>query len=60
MFQGLISFLNQCKRVWHILKKPDMKEFSSISKISAIGVLALGLMGFIISVVIQIIKQPVR
>ena len=50
------SFLIQSKRVWHILKKPTNEEFKSIAKISAIGILALGLLGFIIADIILLIR----
>lgn len=50
------SFLMQCIRVWHILRKPTKEEFKSISKIAALGVLAIGLIGFIISVVLTVFK----
>ena len=45
----IISFLRKCARVWHILKKPSMTEFKTISKVSALGLLAIGLIGFLIS-----------
>ena len=43
------SFLLKCKRVWHVLKKPTKKEFEQIAKVSAIGIVILGLLGFLIS-----------
>jgi len=43
------SFVLKCKRVWQILKKPTRKEFETIAKVSAIGILILGFIGFIIS-----------
>ena len=46
--EKLKSFFIQSKRVWMILKKPSMVEFKTVAKISAIGILALGAMGFII------------
>lgn len=46
-------FFNKCKRVWHTLKKPTKKEFEQVAKISAIGILILGLIGFIISAVMK-------
>ncbi len=49
----VISFLNKCKRVWHILRKPKADEFKSIAKVSSIGLLLLGLMGFLISLVMN-------
>jgi len=47
------SFVVQSKRVWHILRKPSMEEFKSIAKISALGILAIGAIGFVISDIIK-------
>jgi len=40
-------------RVWHLLKKPSMEEFKTISKVSIIGLLVIGALGFAISVAIK-------
>jgi len=56
IIESMKSFLAKCVRVWHILRKPSKEEFKSISKISALGVLAIGLLGFIISVAMNIFK----
>lgn len=50
------SFVIQSKRVWHVLKKPSSEEFKSIAKISALGILVIGLVGFIISDIIKFIR----
>lgn len=50
----LKSFLIQSKRVWHILRKPTNEEFKSISKISALGILAIGALGFLIADIIKL------
>lgn len=47
------SFFFKCKRVWHVLKKPTRKEFETITKVSAIGILILGVLGFLISIVMK-------
>ena len=47
------SFLVKCKRVWHALKKPSRKEFEQVAKVSALGILALGVFGFLISIVMK-------
>ena len=47
------SFVKKCKRVWHLLKKPSKKEFEQIAKISAIGILILGFIGFVISIIMN-------
>ncbi len=52
---ALKSFLKQCKRVWHLLRKPDKEEFWTISKVSAIGLGLVGLMGFLIAIMMEFI-----
>ncbi len=47
------SFFMKCKRVWHVLKKPTRKEFETITKVSAIGILILGILGFLISIAMK-------
>jgi len=48
---NLKSFTRQCLRVWYLLKKPDKTEFTTISKVSAIGLGLVGVIGFAISLV---------
>jgi protein transport protein SEC61 subunit gamma and related proteins len=55
MLENLKSFVGQCKRVWHLLKRPTREEFNSIAKVSAIGLGLIGLMGFIVAVIMQLI-----
>ncbi|MBS3099052.1 protein translocase SEC61 complex subunit gamma [Candidatus Pacearchaeota archaeon] len=47
------SFAIQSKRVWHILKKPSSKEFKTVAKISAIGILIMGAVGFLVATLIK-------
>ena len=46
---NLKSFTRQSLRVWRLLKKPDSQEFTTISKVSAIGLGLVGVIGFAIS-----------
>ena len=48
------SFLIKCRRVWHTLKKPTRKEFEQITKVSAIGIAILGVIGFLISMAMKL------
>ena len=50
------EFFGKCVRVWHVLKKPDMKEYKTIAKVSALGILLIGAMGFIINVLLTFLK----
>ncbi len=47
------SFALKCKRVWQVLKKPSRKEFETVAKISAIGIVVLGILGFLISIIVK-------
>ncbi len=49
------SFIGQCVRVWHLLRKPTSEEFKTVSKVSAIGLGIIGLLGFIITIVMTLI-----
>lgn len=53
IFSNLKSFTLKCKRVWHALKKPSKKEYQLTAKVSAIGILILGAIGFAISIIIK-------
>ncbi len=50
------SFLLKCRRVWHTLKKPTKEEFQQITKVSAIGIAIIGLLGFLVSLIMNVFK----
>lgn len=51
MIQKLGEFFGKCKRVLNVAKKPSKEELKQIAKISALGILAIGLIGFIIGLI---------
>lgn len=51
------SFFLQSKRVWHVLRKPTNEEFKTIAKVSAIGILIIGVMGFLIADIIKLMGR---
>jgi len=51
--ESLKSFIVKSKRVWMIMRKPTRKEIEMTSKISALGILVLGLFGFLVSIIIS-------
>lgn len=53
---GLKSFYNECVRVFKITKKPTKEEFKAIVKVSGLGILLIGFIGFIVTLVDQLIK----
>ena len=53
LIQKLKRFINECIRVLKVTKKPTMAEFRTIVKVSGLGMIIIGLIGF----VVQLIKQ---
>ena len=41
-------FLGECLRVLKVTKKPDAIEFKTIVKVSGLGILIIGLIGFVV------------
>lgn len=50
------EFLERCKRVWYVTRKPTAQEFLLVVKVSAAGILLLGFVGFLISMTLNIAK----
>ena len=44
-------------RVLKVTKKPDSEEFKAIVKASGIGIVVIGMVGFIIALIVQIIQM---
>ena len=44
----LKSFIGECFRVLRVTKKPDAVEFKTIVKVSGLGILIIGAIGFIV------------
>ena len=42
------SFIQECLRVLKVTRKPDAIEFKTIVKVSGLGILIIGLIGFIV------------
>jgi protein transport protein SEC61 subunit gamma-like protein len=53
VFTKIKRFILECRRVLKVTKKPDREEFKTIVKASGIGMIIIGLVGFIL----QMIKQ---
>lgn len=55
--QKLKSFLIECRRVWQVTKKPTRDELKTIVKVTGIGILLIGLVGFLINMLWQLLLQ---
>ena len=53
---NLKSFYKQCNRVWKLLRRPGKEEFWTVSKVSAIGLVLIGVIGFVIGLAMTFLK----
>lgn len=53
--ESIGSFIKQCERVLKISRKPDNDEYKTVAKVTGIGVIAIGVVGFIITIVSQLL-----
>lgn len=53
--EKLNSFVSQCVRVWHLLRKPSAEEFKKVSIVSAAGLGIIGLLSFAIAIVMSFV-----
>ena len=49
------SFITECIRVLKITRKPSKEEFKTIVKVSGLGMIVIGLLGFIITMAKQLL-----
>ena len=48
---SLKSFVIECARVLKVTKKPSTEEYKATVKVSGLGILAIGAIGFVIQLV---------
>ena len=49
------SFINECIRVLRVTRKPSKEEFRTIVKVSGLGMILIGLIGFVITMIKQLL-----
>ncbi|MDP3918459.1 MAG: protein translocase SEC61 complex subunit gamma [Nanoarchaeota archaeon] len=51
----LKSFIKECRRVLHVTKKPSREEFKAVVKVTGLGILLIGFIGFIITLTAKLL-----
>ncbi len=46
--EGISNFLNSSRRIFTVSKKPDNEEYRQMAKVTGIGIILLGIIGFIV------------
>ncbi len=53
-----IKFVKHCRRVVRVATKPNNYEYVSAVKITGLGIAIIGLVGFLIFMVFQLLQVP--
>jgi len=53
--QKLVTFLGQCRRIFTIATKPSRKEYFDLAKVVAAGIGLIGLAGFILYLLFNLV-----
>ncbi|MFT4310048.1 MAG: protein translocase SEC61 complex subunit gamma [Candidatus Woesearchaeota archaeon] len=51
------EFIQECKRVLKVTRKPNKKELMNTIKITGLGILFIGFIGFIIYLITQLVQR---
>lgn len=54
--KSVASFIKQCKKVLRVSKKPGRDEYINVAKVTGIGIIIIGVVGFVISIIAQLIS----
>ena len=54
--ESMANFIKQCQRVLKVSRKPDSDEFINVAKVTGIGIILIGVIGFIIIMISQLIQ----
>ncbi len=52
--ESIISFIKLNQRVLQVAKRPDREEYYNVSRITGLGIIVIGVIGFIISIIAQL------
>ncbi len=55
---NISTFFSNAKRVFLVAKKPTAKEYWGLAKIVGIGILAIGFIGFLITLLLYLFYMP--
>ena len=55
--QKIKKFYGECVRVLTVTKKPDSAEYKTVVKVSGLGIVIIGLIGFIVTMIRQLVLK---
>lgn len=55
--ESLARFMKMNQRVLRVAKRPDREEYLNVAKITGLGIIVIGVIGFIISLIAQLLGK---
>ncbi len=49
----LSNFVQSSQRIFNVSRKPDWKEYQAMAKVTGLGVLIIGIIGYIIKLILD-------
>lgn len=49
--EWIARFFESSKRIYIVSKKPDSKEYSTMAKVTGIGIILVGIIGYIVTLI---------
>ncbi len=53
--ESIVQFMKMNQRVLRVAKRPDREEFINVAKITGLGIIVIGVVGFVISLIAQLL-----
>lgn len=55
--ESILEFIEKSRRVLKVSKKPDREEYLTVAKVTGIGIIIIGVIGLIITLMTQILGK---
>ncbi|MBC7100843.1 protein translocase SEC61 complex subunit gamma [Methanothermobacter tenebrarum] len=55
--KSILEFIEKSRRVLKVSKKPDREEYFTVAKVTGIGIIIIGVIGLIITLLTQILGK---
>ncbi|BDH80038.1 MAG TPA: protein translocase SEC61 complex subunit gamma [Methanothermobacter sp.] len=55
--ESILEFIEKSRRVLKVSKKPDREEYLTVAKVTGIGIIIIGVIGLIITLLTQILGK---
>ncbi|MCE5214233.1 MAG: protein translocase SEC61 complex subunit gamma [Methanobacterium sp.] len=55
--ESIVRFIKMNQRVLRVARRPDREEYINVAKITGLGIIIIGVIGFIISLITQLLGK---